>query len=163
MSENKYLPVIKLENARIKFKNFEGRQVKNNGRIINDEGKRNFHVILPEELALQLEDAGWNIKRWLPNPEEEPDRVEYSTKIMVNFDGARPPMIVMHTSKGSVEVTKDTAGLLDDAYIVSCDVAINQHPWESNTGSGINGYLRTMHAIIEEQDDFADKYATEEY
>ena len=158
MSERKIIPVLKIENAELlggSFKNFKGEE-----RKFNDAGKRNFCVVIPEDMVEQLCDDGWNIKTL--EPLEEGDPVKYYTQVMINYRSSRPPMVILHTNGGgAVELNEDTIGELDDAYIVHCDVAINPHPWDTSTGSGIKGYLKSMHVTIEDMDDFADKYREE--
>ena len=50
---------ITIENARIGFRNFSGKEGK-----YNPKGARNFCVFLAKEDAENLEQEGWNIK-WL--------------------------------------------------------------------------------------------------
>ena len=57
---------ITIEGARIVFRNFSGKE----GRF-NPPGKKNFCVLLDNELASNLKDDGWNVK-WL-KPREEDD------------------------------------------------------------------------------------------
>ena len=60
-----------IENAEIFWKNFEGREKSNNGKIINNEGQRNFCVYIPEDDAEAMAADGWNIK--YSKPREEGD------------------------------------------------------------------------------------------
>ena len=57
---------IRIENAKIRFRNFSGKE----GRF-NPAGRRNFCVFLDDDTANDLKDEGWNIK-WL-NPRAEDD------------------------------------------------------------------------------------------
>ena len=55
MSER--IPNLVIENCRITFKNFSGKETK-----FNPAGRRNFAVVLDEDTAHKLSDDGWNVK-----------------------------------------------------------------------------------------------------
>lgn len=151
------LPEMRIENARILFKNFSGEERKdpNTGKIVNREGSRNFCVQVPEDDAERLKNDGWNIKH--TKPSDEYDDVLYYLPVEVRFDNF-PPAIDMFTKRRRERLTEGTVSLLDGAQIKAADIAINPSAWEVNGRSGIKAYLSKAYIVIEE-DDWEDKYA----
>lgn len=137
-----------MENATIirAMRNFAGRASQ-----FNDEGKRNFGVLLPraqydlEKLAAD----GWNVKFFRPrDDEEEPDAF---LKVNVKY-GVRPPEIVMVTDEGRIQtqLNEDTVETLDYADISSADLIINPYEWSTRGQSGVTAYLEKAWFTIEE-------------
>lgn len=140
---------IIIENARIGFRNFSGKE----GRY-NPEGSRNFCVFLETDLANMLEEDGWNI-RWLEPKEEYEDRQAYM-QVAVNFKNI-PPKIVMITGQGKTLLDEDMVGVLDWAEIENIDLTINPYNWEVGGKKGIKAYVKNMYVVITE-DEFERKY-----
>ncbi len=146
---NEFRKNLSIENAKIGFRNFSGRE----GQF-NPKGKRNFVVFLDEENAKNLENDGWNI-RWLRprDPEEEPQAY---LPVDVAFEHY-PPKIVLITSHGKNDLNEETVNTLDLAEIRTIDLIIRPYSWEVGDKKGIKAYLRTMYVTIVE-DEFEAKY-----
>lgn len=140
---------IVVENARIAFRNFSGKE----GRF-NPEGRRNFCVFLDKEVAEKLEGDGWNI-RWLEPRDPDEEKQAY-LQVTVSYDNV-PPKIVLITSHGKTVLDEETVGSLDWAEISSVDLVINPYNWNVNGKSGVKAYVKSMYVTITE-DPFEEKY-----
>lgn len=142
---------ITIEGARIVFRNFSGKE----GRF-NPPGKKNFCVLLDNELASNLKDDGWNVK-WL-KPREEDDEPQAYIQVSVNFDTI-PPKIVLVTSSGKQVLDDKTVSILDWAEIANVDIIIRPYNWEMADGmKGVKAYVKSMYVTIVE-DEFEKKYS----
>lgn len=142
---------ITIEDARIIFRNFAGKE----GQF-NREGDRNFAVLLDDpKLIKVLEKDGWNIKHL--KPREEGDEPQPYLQVSVNFDG-RPPKVAIITSRGRTNLGEKEVEMLDWADIRTLDLIIRPYNWNVNGKTGIKAYLQSLFATIEE-DELELKYA----
>lgn len=154
-----YIPNEKFEGARIFLRNFSGREIKKNGRILNKTGDRNFGLVISDpDRAADMKRLGWNVKEF--EPKEDGEQPTYFIKVTVKF-GYKPPKVWLHTKRSRARLDEDSIDSLDDADIVGCDLVITPYNWSVNGSEGISAYLKTMHVLIEE-DEFGDKWAEEE-
>lgn len=137
-----------LENVKIGFRNFEGRE----GRY-NAEGKRNFVIFLDNETAARLEEQGWNI-HW-PKPIENDTENEKNPflKVRVNFNWKGLKIVMIVNGKPEF-LDEDTVGVLDTAELENVDVSVS--PYEYEPGK-ISASLASIYATVK-TDEFMAKY-----
>lgn len=142
-----------IEDARIIFRNFSGKE----GQY-NREGDRNFAVILPEDVADQMMQDGWNV-RYL-EPREEGDLPTPYISVAVNFSN-RPPRVVLLTTTTRTQLDEKSVEVLDWSDIKTADLIARGYDWTVNGKSGTKAYLQSLFVTIEE-DALERKYATYE-
>ena len=144
---------VLMEGVRIIFRNFAGKE----GQY-NREGDRNFGVILPDDIAQQMLEDGWNVKYLKPREDDEEEAETPWLQVSVNFDKGKPPKIMLVTNRGRTALNENTVDMLDWADITNVDMIVRPYSWEVSGRSGIKAYLQTMYVTIEE-DALEQKYA----
>lgn len=146
---------LTIENAKILFKNFSGKETK-----FNRAGNRNFCVLIEDQAKVLAKD-GWNVKPYEVrdgNGNVLPDEpTSYYLQVSVNFNGI-PPKVYLITKRTKTLLDAESIESLDYADIRNVDLVIRPYNWEVNGKSGVKAYLKTMYVTIEE-DEFAEKYA----
>lgn len=138
-----------VENARIAFRNFSGKESK-----YNRAGSRNFCIIFDRETGEELLKQGWNVSI-LP-PRDIDDEPSYKLQVAVAF-GNFPPKMYMISGRKKTSLDEYTVGNLDFAEIENVDIIIRPYNWEVNGKVGVKAYVHTMYVEIRE-DNFASKY-----
>lgn len=141
---------VRIDNARITFRNFEGAEGK-----YNPAGNRNFGVFLNDDIAKKMEADGWNI-RWLENRDNEPPQPLITVR--VNF-GNYPPNVVLVSDGKMSRLTEENINVLDFAEFDQVDLILRGHRWGPIQGkSGIKAYLKTGYFVLA-VDELAKKYS----
>lgn len=140
---------ISIENARILFRNFAGKESK-----FNAKGKRNFCLLLDSDVAEELKDVGWNVKYLNPRDPEDPPQAYI--QVAVAFDNF-PPNIWMITGNKKTKLDEDSVSVLDYAEIENIDIIVRPYTWEVNGKGGIKAYVKNMYVTIVENE-FEKKY-----
>ena len=134
---------IKIENARIVFRNLYGKPDKFNSL----GGKRSFSVVIEDpEFANELKREGWNIKQFNQSPDSDEEPAHFIS-VKVSYNNI-PPHIYLCTSKNKTLLNEDTVGQLDYAEISNVDIVITPYQYEMNGRSGISAYVKTMYVTI---------------
>ena len=141
---------ITIENFRMIYRNFAGKQGK-----YNKEGQRNFCAVITEEEAVDFAAIGFNIKRTKPRGDDL-EGAPY-IKVNVNFNSNPPPRVVVVSQRGKQDLTVDSVNVLDWAEIQSTDMTINPYFHPDNDGR-CTAYLSRLYVQVIE-DELEVKYA----
>jgi hypothetical protein len=144
---------VVMEGVRLIFRNFTGK-----GNLYNQEGARNFGVILPDDVAEAMDRDGWNVKRLEARDEDEGDESTPWLQVKINYARGRPPKIVVVTDRGKTTLTEDTVEMLDWADITNVDLIVRPYFYDVGGRQGIAAYVQSMYVTIEE-DALERKYA----
>lgn len=159
MSEKKVSGLFTVENARIIFKNFSGKKTD-----YNEEGNRNFGLLISDEDADKLKKDGWNVKYLRPRPDDPDEYRQPYLSVKVKF-GMYPPIIyIIKPNNGKprkLRLDEDSVGQLDWAWIDYCDVKIAPYNYPARRGkpAGVSAYLKYLYVTIKE-DDLEMKYGS---
>lgn len=153
-------PQVAIEGARLVFKNFQGAEARWNGKIINEQGRRNFSVVLsnPQQVR-ELVESGWNVKFPKERDDIDPEDVyEPTLKVNVTMGSKIPPRIKQINAETGQVITldEDDLAVLDFSNVTNADVVIRG--WEYEPGK-MAAYLVALYATVENVDPFAEKYA----
>lgn len=154
MAEKRITNNIKLEGARMIFKNFQGKKTD-----YNEEGNRNFGVLIDDDLAEDLINDGWNVK-YRPPREDDPEQHRQAwLPVKVKF-GKIPPIVFIINSRGKIKLDEETIGQLDWSIIKNADMIIRPYNYPAMRGreAGVSAYLKSLYVTVVE-DDLAVKYA----
>lgn len=147
---------VNLEDCMIDRRNFGGGEVKRNGRVVNEAGKRNFLLILSPEATKEFADRDWNVGQFSPREEG----VEPEGFLRVNVSYYKNPPII-HYISGNIVTDLDEGRLhiLDNVDMENIDMRIVGVNKQNKDG------VWKKYAYVEEMwitvvpDRFASKYA----
>lgn len=143
--------ILQIDDARIIFKNFEGR-----GDKFNREGDRNFSLLIEDEnTANALIKEGWNVK--IKPGREEGDEPFMRLPVKVKFTDYGPNVYLV-TGNRRNELDEESIGCLDNIEIESVDMDIRPYDWEVNGRTGRTAYLQSME-VVQRIDRFAARYS----
>lgn len=143
--------ILQIDDARIIFKNFEGR-----GDKFNREGDRNFSLLIEDEnTANALIKEGWNVK--IKPGREEGDDPFMRLPVKVKFTDYGPNVYLV-TGNRRNELDEESISCLDNIEIESVDMDIRPYDWEVNGRTGRTAYLQSME-VVQRIDRFAARYS----
>ena len=156
--ERKITRNIKIEGATLIFKNFTGAK-----GDYNDEGNRNFGVLLDDALAEDLEQEGWRVKYLRPKPDDPDEYKQPWLPVKVKF-GKIPPIAMLINERGMKKLDEDTIGQLDWTPASNVDLIVRPYNYPAIAGrpAGVSAYLKSLY-YTKDEDDFAKKYSRVPY
>lgn len=120
------------------------------------DDRRKFSVLIPNDMADNLRELGWNVKTRLPTPEEmENGREEVSgLKVMVDFrthgNEEVGPDIWLIMGESREKLTSKTVGLLDRSRLITLDMEIRGWEYDPEDKPGeFSARLIQLVAVIE--------------
>ena len=147
--------VIRMDNVRLIFRNFEGR-----GSKYNREGDRNFAIVIDDqEIADVLTEKGLNVR--IKDPRDEGDTPFMYLPVKVKFNEFGPT-VLLKSGRARNRLNEETVGILDAIDIERCDLDLNMSYWEVNGKTGYSVYLSSIH-VVQYLDRFEAMYAGEEH
>lgn len=143
--QRKQRVTVTFRDAMLIYKNFSGEK-----RQYNNEGDRNFSILLEEGQSLQLQQDRnqwgdtWNIK---PVKKRDPDEDQlYHLKVSAKF-GDYPPACWLVSSGGRIKLPEEMVGMFDKLQAVKIDLTIAASDWhiKSTGATGRKAYLETIY------------------
>ena len=151
--------VLQIDDARIIFRNFEGR-----GDQFNREGDRNFALVIPtEEIADALVNdvnengVGWNVKKREPRDPGDTPFMFLTVKVKFNDRG---PAVYLKTGNNQVRLSEDSVDILDKIDITSVDLDIRPFDNVTNGKPYRTAYLQSI-CVTQDVDRFAARFESD--
>ena len=142
--------ILQIDDAKIIFKNFEGR-----GDKFNRAGDRNFSLLIEDpNTADALVKEGWNVKIKPGRDEDEEPFMRLPVKVKFTEYG---PNVYLRTGDRVNKLDEETISCLDDIDIESVNMDIRPYDWEVNGRTGRTAYLQSME-VIQRIDRFSARY-----
>lgn len=154
--------ILQINDARICYRNFKGE-----GSLYNNEGDRNFSLVIPDEETAEalMNDknqygTGWNVK--IRAPREEGEQPFMHLPVKVKYTDRSAPRVYLDSNGRRIKLTEETIGMLDDIDIRKVDLDIRPYDGESRFGPHRTAYLSAIY-VEQEVDRFAARFAEEEF
>ena len=142
--------IMQIDDARIIFKNFEGR-----GDKFNREGDRNFSLLIEDpNTAEAMKREGWNVKIKEGRDPDEGPFMRLPVKVKFTEYG---PTVYLNSAGNVVKLNEESIGCLDNIEIETVNMDIRPYDWEVNSKTGRTAYLQSME-VVQRIDRFAAKY-----
>ena len=142
--------IMQIDDARIIFKNFEGR-----GDKFNREGDRNFSLLIEDpNTAEAMKREGWNVKIKEGREPDEGPFMRLPVKVKFTDYG---PTVYLNSAGNVVKLNEESIGCLDNIEIETVNMDIRPYDWEVNGKTGRTAYLQSME-VVQRIDRFAAKY-----
>ena len=142
--------IMQIDDARIIFKNFEGR-----GDKFNREGDRNFSLLIEDpNTADAMKKQGWNVKIKEGRDPDEGPFMRLPVKVKFTEYG---PTVYLNSAGNVVKLNEESIGCLDNIEIETVNLDIRPYDWEVNGKTGRTAYLQSME-VVQRIDRFAAKY-----
>lgn len=142
--------ILQIDDARIIFKNFEGR-----GDKFNRAGDRNFSLLIEDpNTADALVKEGWNVKIKPGRDEDEEPFMRLPVKVKFTEYG---PNVYLRTGDRVNKLDEESISCLDDIDIESVNMDIRPYDWEVNGRTGRTAYLQSME-VVQRIDRFSARY-----
>lgn len=154
MAERTNLPMVTLRNADIlrgAWRNFAGQK-----GPYNEEGKRSFHVRLPDDVAAQMAADGFNVREL--RPRDEDDEPGHRLEVAVSYK-IRPPQIFLISGGVRTLLDEGSVEILDYVDIAIADLMIQPSYWEVNGRDGYKAYLHKLY-VTARTDELDEEYAS---
>lgn len=149
---------ITFMDAQILFKNFAGEE-----RKFNPEGKRNFCLVIDDEVqAQQMFEEGWNVRILPPRTDDEVAKHYIPVAVSYRNNDSFPVCVYIVDGNQRTLLNEDTIGRLDHADIASVDLTIRPRYWDDNGQTKIKAYLKTMYVTLN-VDELDQRYASGNY
>ena len=143
--------ILQIDDAKIIFKNFEGR-----GDKFNREGDRNFSLLIEDpDTADALIEKGWNVKIKKGRDPDDSPFMRLPVKVKFTDYG---PRVYLNSAGNVTELDEESIACLDNIDIESVAMNIRPYDWKVNGRTGRTAYLQSME-VIQRIDRFAAKYA----
>ena len=143
--------ILQIDDAKIIFKNFEGR-----GDKFNREGDRNFSLLIEDpNTADAMVKEGWNVRIKPGRDEDEEPFMRLPVKVKFTDYG---PVVYLNSAGNVTKLDEESIGCLDNIDIESVNMDIRPYDWDVNGRTGRTAYLQSME-VVQRIDRFSARYA----
>ena len=149
--------IISVEDTKFIFKtNFSGDPERD---AYGSDARKGNLIIPTEEQAMELRNAGFNVKQTKPREGDEENYIpRYYVSVKANYDSEWPPKIYLVSGKANPVLLDETSvGIIDKVYVTNVNAVLNVY---TNTKTHqCSLYIKTMYVEQDiESDPFAARY-----